>query len=187
MAVIDITRPPQKYKVIYADPPWLYETYSDEGKDRSPEKHYGCMNLDALKALPVAGLADKHCVLFMWSIDTHVPQALELIEAWGFKFKTRAFEWVKTNRKSPGFFTGLGHWTRANPESCWLATRGKPKRLAKDVRRLVVSPRREHSRKPDEVYERIERLVPGPRIELFARTERPGWDCWGNQVSRFDS
>ena len=88
---------------------------------------------------------------------------------------------------SEGFFTGLGYWTRANPEQCLLATRGKPGRLAKDVRRLVVAPRREHSRKPDQIRELIERLVQGPYLELFARETKPGWDCWGNQVGIFDA
>jgi N6-adenosine-specific RNA methylase IME4 len=174
------------YRVIYADPAWTYVTYSAKGKDRSPEKHYGCMTLDAIKALPVRRIAAKDSVLLMWCIDTHVPQMLEVMDAWGFKFKTRGFEWAKLNKSGDGFFTGLGHWTRANPESCWLGTRGKPKRSAKDVRRLIVAPRREHSRKPDEVYERIERLLPGPGIELFARQERPGWDSWGNEVTRFN-
>lgn len=182
----EIHSPIQRYRCILADPPWLYATYSDAGKDRSPEQHYGCMDLAALKALPIARLADKDCALFMWCIDTHTPQAFELIEAWGFTFKTKAFEWVKTNAKSPGFFTGMGHWTRANSESCWLATKGKPKRQAKDVRRLIVAPRREHSRKPDEIHERITRLVPGPRLELFGRAEVPGWDVWGNEVTKFN-
>ena len=95
--------------------------------------------------------------------------------------------WVKQNKASEGFFTGLGYWTRANPEQCLLATRGKPGRLAKDVRRLVVAPRREHSRKPDQIRELIERLVQGPYLELFARETKPGWDCWGNQVGIFDA
>ena len=85
------------------------------------------------------------------------------------------------------FFTGLGYWTRANPEICLLATRGNPRRCAKDVRKLVVEPRRERSRKPDCVRERIERLVKGPYLELFARETKPGWDCWGNQAGLFDA
>ena len=84
-------------------------------------------------------------------------------------------------------FTGMGFWTRANPEQCLLATRGKPKRIAKDVRRLVVAPRREHSRKPDEVYENIERLANGPYLEMFARNNRENWDGWGDQAALFNS
>jgi MT-A70 len=110
--------------------------------------------------------------------------------AWGFDYKTVAFYWVKLNsaaKHDADFFTGLGYWTRANPEQCLLATRGKPTRRAKDVRRLIVEKRREHSRKPDSVRERIERLVSGPYLELFGRETKPGWECWGNQAGLFDA
>lgn len=183
------------YRAIYADPPWTYETYSDKGKGRSPEKHYECMTLDEIKALPVQEIAAKDCVLFMWVIDTHLAFALDVIAAWGFTHKTKAFNWVKLNKKGDqmgpddpsAYFTGMGHWTRANPEDCLLATRGKPSRNegGKGVRRLIVAERREHSRKPDETYDRIETLVPGPYCELFARTARPGWDQAGDQVGKF--
>ena len=173
------------YGAILVDPPWSFLTRSDKGKDRSPEQHYDCMTLDEIKALPVKELAAKNCALFMWVIDTHLPMALDVIEAWGFTYKTRAFCWAKQNRKSEGFFVGMGYWTRANPEDCLFATVGAPKRQARDVRRLIVSPVREHSRKPDETLERVERLVPGPYCELFSRTPRPGWDQTGNQKDRF--
>jgi N6-adenosine-specific RNA methylase IME4 len=179
------------YGAILADPPWSFMTRSDKGKDRSPETHYDCMSLDEIKALPVGELAAKDCALFMWTIDTHLAMALDVIAAWGFTYKTRAFCWAKTN-KEPGpalddatWFKGMGFWTRANPEDCWLATKGAPKRQSKAVRRLIVAQRREHSRKPDETYERIEALVPGPYCELFARTNRAGWDQMGNEVGKF--
>jgi N6-adenosine-specific RNA methylase IME4 len=114
-------------------------------------------------------------------------KGFELIRAWGFKYKTVGFYWVKLNTRElheSDYFTGLGYWTRANPEQCLLATRGSPSRTAMDVRRLVVAPRREHSRKPDCVRERIERLLPGPYIELFARDKREGWCSWGDEVDR---
>jgi N6-adenosine-specific RNA methylase IME4 len=130
-------------------------------------------------------MAAKDCALFMWAVDPLLPDAFALMKAWGFEFKTVAFYWVKTNRKSPGYSTGLGYWTRANPETCLLGVRGKPKRLAKDVHRLIVAPRREHSRKPDEQYGRIERLVEGPYLECFARQTWPGWDVFGNQTGKF--
>lgn len=175
------------YGVIYADPPWSFLVRSDAGKDRSPEEHYDCMTIDDIKALPVGELAAKDCALFIWGIDTHVPQTLEVIEAWGFTFKTKAFSWAKRNKVGPGFFTGMGFWTRANPEDCWLATKGSPKRVEKGVRRLLVERRREHSRKPDRVYSDIERLVGGPYVELFSRTNRPGWDTMGNETGKFGS
>lgn len=185
------------YSVILADPAWTFATRSNKGKGRSPENHYECLTLDDIKALPVRDLAAKNCVLFLWTIDTHIPMALEVIEAWGFTFKTVGFYWAKTNQDgSP--FTGMGFWTRANPEQCLmaigqdepaqclLATLGSPKRVGKDVKRLVMSQRREHSRKPDEIHNNIERLVAGPYVELFARQSRPGWSTWGNQVTKFD-
>jgi N6-adenosine-specific RNA methylase IME4 len=172
------------YKTILVDPPWTYETYSDKGKGRSAETHYSCLSLDDLKRLPVADLAAKDCALFCWIIDTHLEHYLELMKAWGFKYKTKAFTWAKTNADGT-FFTGMGHWTRSNPEDCLLSTRGHPSRVARDVRRLIVAPRREHSRKPDEIYERIERLVDGPYCELFARQRKAGWASWGNQIDKF--
>ena len=176
----------RKYGVIYSDPPWHWQAYSDKGTGRGAVSHYDCMSLADMAALPVASYAAEDCALFMWAVDPMLPEALELIRAWGFTFKTVAFYWAKTLRCSEGFHVGLGYWTRANPEQCLLATRGHPKRLARDVRRLVVSPVREHSRKPDEVYGRIERLVAGPYIEMFSRQSWPGWDCWGNQAGLFD-
>lgn len=178
--------PDGKYAAILVDPPWRFETYSDKGKGRSADKHYAVMGWQDLVDLPVSDLAAKDCALFLWTTDPMLPKALDLIEAWGFTYKTVAFTWAKTNRKSEGWFTGTGYWTRANPEMCLLGTRGKPKRLHKDVRQLITSPRREHSRKPDEVYEHIERLVAGPYIELFARQRRHNWQSWGLEVAKFD-
>ena len=176
----------KKYSVIYTDPPWRFMTYSEVNQTRAAANHYQVMNLEAIKQLPVAAHAADDCVLLMWAIDPLLEQAFDIIRAWGFRFKTVGYYWVKQNLKSPGWFTGLGYWTRANPEQCLLATRGSPKRKAKDVKRLIVAPRREHSRKPDEVIERIERLLDGPYLEMFARTSRPGWDSFGNQVTQFD-
>ena len=175
----------KKYNVIYADPPWSFKTFSDKGKDRSPENHYGVMNLKDICNLPVNNIANDNSVLLMWVVDPLLDKAFEVINAWGFKYKTVGFTWAKTNRKSMGFFTGLGYWTRGNPEMCLLATKGKPKRISKSVPQLVVEQRREHSRKPDIMYNHIENLLEGPYIELFASTKRPGWDSWGNQTDKF--
>jgi N6-adenosine-specific RNA methylase IME4 len=170
--------PPKHYKVIYADPPWSFATYSRKGKGRSPEAYYDCMALPEIGALPVARWAADDCVLFLWTTDPLLDKAFEIIKAWGFTYKTVGFYWAKLNNRGD-FFTGLGFWTRANPELCLLATRGHPHRRRADVRKLIVSPRREHSRKPDEAYERIEALCDGPYLEMFARFPRPGWDSWG--------
>lgn len=179
----------RRYGVIYADPPWHFRNWSAKGTGRNAVSHYDCMSFADLAALPVADLSADNSVLFLWATDPLLPRALELIDAWGFVYKTVGFYWVKTNTKATSnedFFTGLGYWTRANPEQCLLATRGKPSRKSKDVRRLIVDRRREHSRKPDQVRDRIERLVEGPYVELFARETKPGWDCWGDQLALFD-
>lgn len=176
-----------KYKAIYADPPWRFKNYSEKGEARSASSHYNCMSLNDIKALPVQFCADDDCVLFLWATFPLLQEALDVIKAWGFTYKTAAFTWAKRNKKAESFFMGLGYWTRSNAEICLLATRGKPERKAKDVRQLCTDHIREHSRKPDEIYERIERLVDGPYIELFSRNNREGWDAWGNEVGKFES
>jgi N6-adenosine-specific RNA methylase IME4 len=144
--------------------------------------HYKTEGLEEIMALPVADLAAPDCVLFMWMVDWCPGDALALIEAWGFQHQTTAFTWAKQNSSGEGWHMGQGYWTRANPEDCWLATRGHPKRLYADVRQLIVAPVQEHSRKPDEIHDRIERLLDGPYLELYARRERPGWMTWGNEL-----
>ena len=175
--------PDKKYNIIYADPAWYFKTYSNKGEKRSAVQHYNCMSIDDIYNLPVDTISDDDCILFIWVIDPMLPEAMEVIKRWGFKYKTVAFTWVKENKKSEGYFTGLGYWTRANPEMCLLATKGKPKRLSKAVKQLIISKRQEHSKKPDEIRNRIIQLCGDlPKIELFARQRVKGWDCWGNQV-----
>ncbi len=151
------------------------------------------MREDEIAALPVADLASDNCVLFMWACWPMIRQAFRVIEAWGFDFKTCGFCWVKADATQIQMFEEeiepdmlLGYWTRSNSEVCLLATRGKPKRSAADVRQAIIAPRREHSRKPDGIHERIERLVSGPYLELFARQQRPNWSAWGNQTDKFE-
>jgi N6-adenosine-specific RNA methylase IME4 len=174
------------FSIIYADPPWTFQTWSKRGKARSAESHYPCLTLPEIQALPIADIAADNCTLFLWATDPLLPQAIDLIQKWGFNYKTIGFNWVKLNKSSEGFFTGMGYWTRANAELCLLGTRGKPKRKSASVRRLVVAPRREHSRKPDVVADRIVDLMGDlPRIELFARAPRPGWEVWGNETNKW--
>ena len=173
----------KKYGIIYADPPWHYRVYSKKGAGRSAESHYPTMTIEEIQALPVSELADKDCALFMWITFPLLKESLSVLSAWGFKFKTIAFVWIKQNRKSDSLFWGMGYWTRANAEFCVLATKGKPKRMAKNVHQVIVSHIEEHSKKPDEARRRIVRLMGDlPRIELFARQKSAGWDVWGNEV-----
>ena len=174
----------KKYQVVLADPPWAYRVWSKKGAGRSAESHYPTMMMENIKALPVSELADKNCALFLWVTFPMLREAWGVMDAWGFKFKTVAFVWIKRNRKADSLFTGMGYWTRANAELCLLATRGSPKRQAKNVHQVIVSRVEGHSKKPDEARRRIERLMGEvPRVELFARQTTPGWDVWGNEVA----
>ena len=141
------------------------------------------MSIDELCALPVETLAEKDCLLFLWATFPQLPEALRLIWAWGFTFKTVAFVWLKLNKKSPTWFYGLGYWTRGNAEICLLAKRGKPKRRSAGVHQFIISPVEEHSKKPDVTRDKIIELAGDlTRVELFARQKTPGWDVWGNEV-----
>ncbi len=178
----------RSYGAILADPPWAFRTYSgnDATAHRTEEDHYKVMSVGDLKALPVGDLAAKSCALFLWVVDATLEQGLEVGKAWGFRYKTRAFEWFKVKQNSlsemeSDLRIGMGYWSRKQCESCLLFTRGNPKRLNADVRQAIFSPIREHSRKPDETYNRIERLVAGPYCELFARRWHKGWDGWGDE------
>jgi N6-adenosine-specific RNA methylase IME4 len=135
--------------------------------------------------LPVSELANPDCVLFIWATYPMLPQALETISKWGFKYKSIAFQWVKLNKKNGRPFYGLGRWTRGNTEPCLLAVKGKPKRINNSVFQLIQTPIEGHSKKPDVAREKIIQLCGDlPRIELFARQRVPGWDAWGNQVGQ---
>ena len=169
-----------KYNVIYADPPWRY---AQKGLQGAAERHYPTMGIEELCALPVADLAAPDSVLFLWATFPQLPEALRLIKAWGFQYKSVGFVWLKKNKKADSWFYGLGFWTRANAEVCLLATRGHPRRKAPNVHQFIISPIEGHSKKPDEAREKIVALMGDvPRVELFARQTAPGWDVWGNEV-----
>lgn len=175
----------RKFGVIYADPPWSFKVYSGKGKSRSADKEYDTQSLDWIKSLPVEQLAADDCALFLWAVMPELPGALDVIKAWGFEYKTVGFTWIKqVSIENRNLAWGMGYWTRANAEVCLLATRGSPQRQAKDVHQVIMSPVGEHSRKPEEASARIERLLPGPYLELFARRPMVGWTVWGNKISR---
>lgn len=184
--------PPNHFGAVLADPPWSYRTWSAKGTGRSAEQHYSTMGAQQICSLAIANVCAADCVLFLWATWPTIRDALDVIDAWGFTYKTCAFDWMKANARQIQLFDEtipadikLGHWTRSNSEPCLLATRGKPRRLHADVRMGIIEPAREHSRKPGCVYDRIERLVGGPYLELFARNTRPNWTSVGNQVGKF--
>lgn len=148
-------------------------------------RHYPTMTLESIKAFPVVGMVADDAFLFLWVPSTFLPVAFDVMAAWGFKYSSTAFCWVKRTRTDETFHFGNRYTTRKNIELCLLGRRGKPRRCARDVRELIISPLREHSRKPDEVYERIERYCAGPYLELFARQQHPGWTALGNETNRF--
>jgi len=191
--------PPGPFSVIYADPPWKFTTRTPKGLDGRPQ-HYKRMTLAEIKAMPVADCADKDCWLFFWTTGPHLEQAFQVLNAWGFKYSGMGFTWIKINKNAKfwlwrskifiylnDIFMGGGFTTRKNAEFCLLARRGKPKRISKNVREVIIAHRREHSRKPDDVYPRIEAFSKGPYLELFSRCDRKGWTSWGDEVGKFNS
>lgn len=181
----------KRYDVILADPPWKFERQGfrlsipeeNIGRAKSPEKYYPTMSKDELLALPIESLSKDDSVLFLWTCWPHMEFAFELIRAWGFEYKTEAWSWVKAKKGGLGFHFGLGYYTRGNTEPCLLATRGSMPVARHDIQALIYSPVRQHSRKPDDQYRKIEALYPDKRyLELFARRKRAGWDAWGNEV-----
>ena len=173
-----------KYKIIYADPPWRYRSTGLEG---CAEKYYQTMSVEEIQSLPVARIADDDCILFLWVTFPCLQEGLSVMKSWGFTYKTCGFNWVKRNKKSDSFFVGLGFWTRSNSEICLIGTKGRPKRVSKAVRQVCDARVMEHSRKPDEIRERIEELCGDvPRIELFARKMYDGWVCLGNEIDGKD-
>lgn len=191
-----------QYNVILADPPWSFETWGKRpgGIDsRAAEAHYPTMTMVDLMAIGplVQAVAADDSTLLLWTCPPLFYEAIDLVHAWGFRYKTKAFTWCKLYPQSTDFFIGMGYWTRANSEDVWLCTRGDPRRARKDVAQLlatlesaetpaVIAPNMRHSQKPEDVQDRIERLLSGPYLELFARRQRPGWTCLGNEIDGLD-
>lgn len=195
-----------KAEIIYADPAWKFVTYSKKGMGKSPDNHYKTMTLNEIKGLPINTIAAENCVCFLWVVDNLLDEGIKVLESWGFTFKTVAFTWAKHGKKvkipigkkptkiqrirtiefNRKWHFGMGYWTRANPEMCLLGTKGHPKRDKRNVRQLVISSVREHSRKPDRIKNDIVNLCGDiSRIELFSRTKTPGWSAWGDELGKY--
>lgn len=190
--------PEGRYSCLLADPPWTFQGYTDDVGSRDIRRHYATMKPADIEALPVADIAARDAFLFLWVTGPCLERAFGVMRAWGFRYSGIGFTWVKIKRglseqqlriirmADHNLHVGLGFGTRKNTEVCLLARRGSPVRLAKNIREVILAPVREHSRKPDEARERIERFCAGPRVELFARDTRPGWTSWGTEVGKFD-
>lgn len=179
---VDIYNTNKKYNIIYADPPWFYNF--GKSSSRFVGEKYSLMKNNDIADLPIKRIADDNCVLLMWITMPKLKECFEIIKKWGFKYKTCAFTWIKKNKKSDSLFWGMGYYTRSNAELCLIATRGKPlERKSHKIHSVIISSIEEHSKKPDEIRDRIVELFGDtPRIELFARQTTDGWDCWGNEV-----
>ncbi len=172
-----------KYKIIYADPPWSISSTSQIPSGRPGSRPYRAMRMVDIYSLPVESISEEDTVLFLWATAPLIPEAIHCMKAWGFEYKSVAFTWVKRNKSGNGWFWGMGWWTRSNPEYCMLGIKGNPKRVSAKVHSVIDSPIMGHSKKPDEVREKIIELCGDvPRIELFAREKAPGWDSWGNEI-----
>ncbi len=182
------------YRCVYADPDWNFKSNSVANPGRNARRHYECSSLEDIAALPVERHVAPQAVLFMWvtgpfmAIGAHVP----VMRAWGFEPTAMGFVWIKLNPSAnPAFmlqrdiFKGGGFTTRKNAEFVVIGKRGRSVRVDAGVGEVVIAPRREHSRKPEEVRSRIMRYCDGPRLELFCRQARAGWDCRGDEVEMF--
>ena len=172
--------PEGQYNIILADPPW---SYNGNLPQRKPHPHYKTLETIEIANMPVKTIAGDNSCLFLWATFPKLPDALEVMNAWGFEYKTCAFVWIKQNKSGDGLFWGMGGWTRANAEICLLGIRGEPKRENADVHQVIMSPIEEHSKKPDEIRNRIVSLCGNlPRVELFCRNPIVGWDSWGDEI-----
>lgn len=176
---------PGLYTVAVIDPPWTWSARSSKGEGRSPR--YPRMTIAEIAALPVSRILAPNAVVLLWVTDPLLPRALEVVRAWGLTFKTVGVYWTK-RKPSGAEHIGGGYYTRANPEQCWILTRGNGvARIDRSVRRWLVAPVRAHSEKPHEFYALIERLFgPQRRVDVFARRRRPGWDALGDEIDGMD-
>ena len=174
----------KKYQIIYADPPWNYKARVSHGTrvGQGACGHYQSMSFNDIKKLPVPDLTEDNCALFLWCTFPKIKQQIKLFDYWGFRYTTIGFIWVKTNIRNNKPFFGTGYYAKSNTEPCLLGIKGKLKPVSNSVSSVVIAPRREHSRKPDEVRNRIVELFgEKSRIELFAREQNDGWDTWGDE------
>lgn len=176
---------PRAYGLIAMDAPWDFSLYSIKGGNKSAQKHYDCMSIEDIMALPVQDLAADDCCLMLWATAPMLKIQMACLDAYGFTYKTEMV-WRKTTPAGKQTF-GPGYIVRGSHEPVLIATRGNPPFVAKNIRSCFDGVRREHSRKPEEFYRIAERMLPKARkVELFSRTNRPGWESWGNEAGKFD-
>jgi len=179
----------KRYKIILCDPPWKYNSRANH-KTRFRGGccgHYPLMSMNEIKTIPIDKIAEDNCALFLWTTFPYLEEQIRLFSHWGFKYRTVGFTWIKTNPKNGKPFFGVGYYAKSNAEVCLLGIKGKLKPISNKISSIVISSRREHSRKPDEVRDNIVKLFGDlPRIELFSRQKTEGWDCLGNAINGKD-
>lgn len=179
---VDIFSTNKKYNIIYADPPWSYRNMGNI--QATANQHYNTMKQEEIEDLGkvIKNISDTNCMLFIWVTFPKLQEGLNTIKAWGFEYKTIGFNWIKKNKNGSNFF-GVGWYTKSNSEICLIGVKGKPIKKSNSISQIIETVREEHSKKPEIVREKIVEFVGDlPRIELFARQQVQGWDCWGNEV-----
>ena len=176
--------PNGQYQLIYADPPWTYGNYAKAGLGKNSAEKYTTMSIEELKELKIKELASDDSILLMWVTFPQLKESIEVMESWGFEYKTVSYTWVKKNKSGDGWFFGLGNYTRANAEICLLGVKGKGLTVkSKTQSQIIDEPITVHSEKPLIIRDKIVELFGDvKRIELFARTNADGWESWGNQL-----
>lgn len=176
-----IPLPNKTYNIIYADPAW---EMGNKTTNRVLVPEYDVMSVDKIKQLLVNNITKNNAALFLWSINAKLPDAINIVNLWGFRYVGVAFCWIKTSQKTGQPNCRMaGNYTLQGMELCLLGIKGTMKTLDRTVRQVVMSPREYHSKKPDRIRNEIVRLFGDlPRIELFARQQTPGWDAWGNEL-----
>lgn len=177
----------KKYSIILMDIPWSYRDKANSG-NRGASYKYPTMNIDEICKLPINSISADDCVLFLWATFPLLQEALDVIKAYGFCYKTIGFNFIKTNKVATDtLFFGMGNWTRSNSEICLLATKGSPKRISASIHSVIMSPIEAHSKKPDIIRTKIVQLMGDlPRIEIFGRIPVDGWDVIGNEIDGLD-
>lgn len=174
----------QKFSTIVADPPWAFKAYSEEGYEKSAQKHYDCMNIKDIYNMPVKDLTNKDCVLLLWTSAPMLDKGMETLKAWGFTYKSR-FSWIKMT-KNDKVRIGPGYLVRTMHEDVLIGTIGKSI-VDHAFPSLFSGLAREHSRKPDNFYPMVEERCPGPYLDMFGRQSRDKWVVWGNEADKFDA
>lgn len=179
------TKNNKKYSIIYADPPWKYNPRNNSNTSFGKGTPYPTMTIEEIKNFNINKFAADNCALFLWVTFPKLEIGMEVIKAWGFDYKTLGFSWIKTNFKNKKPFFGIGYYTKSNCEICLLGIKGKLKPISNKVSSVIISPRQHHSKKPDLIASKIVQLFGNlPRIELFARDKKEGWDVYGNELNQ---